>query len=272
MIKSLIRHKLTPILIVSLLSPGTPVLTLAGQPAAESDVLESSIATARACIRDGEYDRATEILKSAITEARGRNAKLREAYLLLIQTYFYRGNALRNEREGRIPSELCYQEARQLITECLQTKELRHTIPDPPTDYPPEMIKAFQEVRGQIFGSLRLTKVEPPDAIVVMDGDTLRPQPSHGLLEAVDIPVGPHILMAKHDGFRIYTEELTIHENVILESSIEMEKNRGLGWYAVWVGAPITAAAALTGILLHGGETQSASPAVFGTPPPPPNP
>jgi hypothetical protein len=255
--------------------PGSPAFPQeAGVPpdtigTVDQAAIESSLEQARLCIKTGEYDRATEILKTAIDRARGHLPRLREAYLLLIQTYIYRGNYYRSQPEGRETSELYYQQARKVIQECLETKELRHTVPDPPSEYPPEMITLFDHVRSQIFGALRVIDLDPPDAVVIMDGDTLRALPNEAVLGDVDIPIGPHLVVARRDGYKDYTEEIAISPNSTLERSLSLSKKRGTVWYASRAG--IVTAGVVGVVLVTRPNDENPTPAepLPGPPPPP---
>lgn len=185
---------------------------MAGEPGAPTadpaNPIESILTSARELIRVGDYDRAIEVLRTTIAGNPGDLARLRDAYLLLIKTYAYLGNDLKMRPQGRETSNLNYKAAREVIAECLRVKELRHTRPEPASEYPPEMISAFAEVRGQIFGSFRVAGLAPPDAIVTLDGDTLRALPPEHLPGESSLSVGPHRVAVRAPGFKAVTEEI----------------------------------------------------------------
>lgn len=239
-------------------APGPPPATLAGPV---------SLDRARELIKDGEYDGAIEILKGAI--GAGRTPQLQQAYLLLIKTYVFLGNDLKFKPQGREASNLNYQEARKLIAECLRTPGLRHTEPVPASDYPPEMIEMFRSVRGTIFGSFRVARLEPPAAIVLLDADTLRTFPGDSLLGDVDIPVGQHLVHLRAAGYNHVDEQVVIPPGSVLERSYRLARKRGPVWYAT---ASSVAAAAVIGAFAIGrnGSNGPSPPGLLpGAPPPP---
>jgi hypothetical protein len=188
---------------------------------------------ARECLKNGDYERAIDLLRTAIERARNRLPELRDAYLLLVKTYVLRGNEYKLEIQGRPTSELYYSQARQMIVECLNTRELRHTEPVPVSEYPPEMTDLFAEVRREIFGSLRVVDLVPPDATVLCDADTLRAALPDSLLGDTDISVGPHLMVVRRAGYRDRTEEVHISPGSVLELRYRIEKKHTTGWYAL---------------------------------------
>lgn len=222
---------------------------------------------ARELIKDGEYDGAIEILKGAI--GTGRTPQLQQAYLLLIKTYVFLGNDLKFKPQGREASNLNYQEARKLIAECLRTPGLRHTEPVPASDYPPEMIDLFRSVRGTVFGSFRVARLDPRFAVALLDADTLRVAPGDSLLGDVDIPVGQHLVHVRAAGYNHVDEQVVIPPGSVLERSYRLTRKRGPAWYAT---ASSLAAAAVIGAFAIGrsGSGGPSPPGVLpGAPPPP---
>src|SRR5205085_3764706 len=129
-------------------------------PAAPSTDVPFALDRARELLRDGDYDRAIELLKGAIEPARADVAQLRDVYLLLVKTYVFLGNDLKFKPQGREASNLNYQEARRLIAECLAVPALRHTVPAPASAYPPEMLGFFAEARAKAFGAFHVLSLE----------------------------------------------------------------------------------------------------------------
>ena len=227
----------------------------------------ASLEKARELIKDGDYDAAIEILKAAV--GAGQSGQLRDAYLLLIKTYVFVGNDLKFKPQGREASNLNYQEARKLIAECLRTPGLRHTQPEPASEYPPEMLDFFSQVRGSIFGSFRIPRLEPANAVALLDGDTLRAFPGDSLLGDVDLPVGRHLVHLRAAGYKHVDEEVTIPSGSVLERSYRLTRQRGPVWYAT---ASSVALAAVIGVFAIG-RAGSGGPSppgnLPGAPPPP---
>jgi hypothetical protein len=188
------------------------------------------------------------VLRSTIESLRPDYAALREAYLLLIKTYVFIGNDLRYKPQGKEASALNYKAARELIAECLSIHDLRHTRPEPASEYPPEMLTAFNEVRSELFGSFRVVRLEPADATVLFDADTLRPMPADTTMGAAvvgdtDLRVGPHVIAVSRPGHKTLHEEVTISPGGTLESSYRLPKLKGKVWYAtVAAGAALAIA------------------------------
>jgi hypothetical protein len=233
----------------------------------DTTIATAQLDAARELIRSGEYDRAVEVLKGSIARDRTWVPRLEEAYLLLIKTYVFLGNDLRFKPQGREASNLNYQEAKRLIAECLSIPELRHLQPEPASEYPPEMITFFAEVRGQIFGSFRVLEVKPPGAVVQLDDDTLRVLGEGPHLGDVDIPIGAHSVVVKAPGYQSVTEQITISPGATLERSYTLKKNRGATWYAAIAAG---AAAVVGGVLAiaGGGGTTPEEPLPEAPPPP----
>ena len=187
---------------------------------------------ARDLIKSGDNDRAIDVLKGVIGRERTRIEQLRDAYLLLIKTYVFLGNDLKLKPQGRVLSDLNYQEARKRIVECLTVKELRHTQPEPASEYPREMVAVFKEVRAQMFGSFTVTEVTPPTAVLLLDSDTLRVPPGKEARGDVDLPVGVHRLVIHAVGYKDLTEDITIPPDGDLERDYRLEKRHGTWWYA----------------------------------------
>jgi len=227
----------------------------------------AALDAARDLIKNGEYDGAIEILKRAISA--GQNDQLRDAYLLLIKTYFFVGNDLKfNPKAGREAANLNYQEARKLIEECLRTPGLQHTVPVPASDYPSQMIEAFNEIRGTLFGSFRIAQLEPRNAVALLDADTLRAFPGDTLLGDVDIPVGRHLVHLRAQSYKSVDEEVVIPPGSVLERSYQMTRQRSAVWYATASTLAVGAVAGVVALFHHSGGSDQPS-SLPDAPPPP---
>jgi hypothetical protein len=243
----------------------------ASSPAAPA---EPTLNEARELIKSGDYDHAIEILKGTISgtieHERRRPEVLRDGYLLLIMTYTYVGNDFKSRPQGRELSNLNYKAARDLITAALETKELRHLKPEPASDYPPEMVQAFADVRAQIFGSFRVTSLDPANAVVTFDGDTLRSFPGDSVPGDVDLNVGKHLVLVRAEGRKDISEDVMISPNSTLERSYEMSKAHGTVWYASWAAGGLAVVGGL--VAMVAGKKDTTPPPdqpLPGAPPPP---
>jgi hypothetical protein len=246
----------------ALLAQETPSTT---QPTAAE--VTGPLDQARELIKSGDYDRAIEDLKGVIGKERTKVATLREAYLLLIKTYVFLGNDYKLKPQGREASNLNYKAAREMIAECLRVKELRHTQPEPASEYPPEMVSFFGEVRARLFGSLIVSGTTPVGASILLDGDTLRILSEKNAFGDVDLTVGRHAILIRYPGYQDLTEDITIPPNSTLERSYQLKKRRGRLWYASRVGAAI-GVASLVAVLTKPRAERPPTPLPTAPPPP----
>ena len=269
-----LRHsRLIPaLLILGMLCLLTPLPVVAQEAQAQIKDVDTSLQEARKLIKGGDYDRAIEILKGTIGRARSRLSDLREAYLLLIKTYVILGNDLKFKPQGREASNLNYKAARELIAECLHIKELRHTRPEPASEYPSEMVRDFAEVRSQIFGSFRVAGLDPPDASVIFYADTLRAMDQSGALGDVDLTAGLHLVVVRAKGYKGATDEITISPGATLQESYKLSKRRGRMWYAtVGTGALGVVGGVVALIAGKGSKPAASAPEPLPGPPGPPS-
>lgn len=206
-----------------------------------ADASDAPIEQARDLIKSGDYDRAIETLRQVITQERGSLPRLRVAYLQLIKTYVFLGNDYKLKPQGREASNLNYKAARELIADCLSVPALRHTQPEPASEYPPEMVGFFVEVRAKLFGSFGLGGVTPASAVVLLDGDTLRLLPGRDMRGEADLGLGRHVVVLRAAGYRDLTDEITISPNALLERRYALTRRRGAWWYAMRAGAVVGA-------------------------------
>jgi hypothetical protein len=244
-----------------------PLVALAQEPTASDPALDE----ARELIRNGEYDTAIEKLRKAIDDNRQKPEPLGAAYLQLIKTYVFLGNDYKFRPQGREMSNLNYRAARDLIVEAFEIPELRHLKPEPASEYPPEMISLFSEVRSLKFGAFRVAGLTPSNAVVTLDGKRLGPYPGDTMPGEVNLLVGTHRVEVSAPGYENVVEEVTISPNATLERSYQMTKQRGTMWY-VTRGAVLAAAVGAVVLLAGGsGDDEPSGPEPLpGAPPPPP--
>ncbi len=246
-----------------LLSP----IAAAAQDAAAS---EMSLDQAKELIKNGDYDRAIETLRAELGRNQAHPEQLGDTYLQLIKTYVFLGNDYKFRPQGREMSNLNYRAARELIVEALEKPELRHLKPEPAWEFPPEMISFFSEVRAQKLGSFRVVLLEPRNAVVLFDGDTLGTFPGDSTPGDTDLPIGTHRVQVRAAGYEEVVEDVTISPSSTLERPYEMKRKRTTSWYVTRGGAMALAAGALTYFLLRGDDQSSGAEPLPGPPPPPP--
>lgn len=238
------RPRMTPAFATLLLGPvlAFAVFSWMAVPLAAQEALppadpQAALQRSQDRIRSGDYDGAIEILKTTIAGARADTSVLRPAYLLLAKSLVYLGNDLKRRPQGRSSADLNYAEAKRRIAECLSIRELRHTRAEPVEEYPEEMVRMFDEVRSEIFGSFRIIGLQPPDATVLLGADTLRIPPGETLPGDVNLAVGGYVVKVGRTGYRTLTDPIRISPNATLERSYVLPKKRGRMWYATRAGA-----------------------------------
>jgi hypothetical protein len=206
-----------------------------------------------------------------IARSAERPDEQREAYLLLIKTYVFLGNEYKFKPQGREASNLNYRAARELITEALSIPALRPIRPEPASDFPPEMITFFAEARNRLFGTFRVVGLEPREAVVLLDRDTVRTEPWEPGPSMGDLPVGKHTVTVRAAGHKDLIEAITISPGATLERTYRLEKRRGPLWYAGRAAGAlgvVGGAIALIAGSRKDGTTDTAQP-LPGAPPPP---
>jgi hypothetical protein len=239
--------------------------------AQDASAPQGSLETARELIKNGDYDQAIEQLRGSIERERGNPEHQSEAYLLLIKTYVFLGNDYKFRPQGREMSNLNYRAARELITQVLSIPELRHLRPEPASEYPPEMITMFAEVRSEKFGSFRVVRLEPEDAAVTFDGAPLGSTPNDPMPGDTDLPVGKHVVRVTAPGHVEVTDEVTISPNSTLERSYQLTKRRGTWWYATR-GAALALVVGTVAVLANRTTDEDLGPEDLPGAPPPPSP
>jgi hypothetical protein len=247
-------------------TPAAPSATASAVAKPDSTVL----AEARESFRQGDYDRAIEGLRAALARGDHASADLQDLYLQLIKGYVLLGNDLKFRPQGREASNLNYDAARKRIVECLSRPELRRTRPEPETDYPPEMVRLFADVRAQLFGAFRVVAVAPREATVLLDGDTLRAR-GDGSYLAENLMAGPHALSVAAARHQTLSEVVEISPGSTLERSYTLSHRKTTMWYATRA-AVVVGAAVGVGLLVGGGEESAPTgPSALPEAPPPPS-
>lgn len=217
-------------------------------PAMTLDEIDAELERARALLKRGDYDEAIESLETALPQTAGDVERMRGTYLLLIRTYVQNGNYYAGQPQGRVPSELAYARAEDLIRDCLRAPELRDTRPDPNSpEYPLKMIELFEKVRSETFGGFRIVSLDPVDADVYLDGELLKPLAGDSLPGDASVEVGRHEVRIVREGYKEILDEIAISPHTTLESPYQMQKKHGVWWYASRVGVAV---AAVGGIVL----------------------
>lgn len=255
------------LVLATLVAPGLCVRPAAAQAPATATATDA-LARARELIKNADYDQALEVLRAEIARPGLPTETLREAYLQLVKTYVFLGNDYKFRPQGREASNLNYRAARDQIAALLAIPALRDTRPEPATDYPPEMIGFFAEVRSRMFGGFRVIGLEPRIAVVMLDGDTLGMSDAGMLPSVIDLPVGPHPVAVRAPGYEDLEETITISPGATVERSYRLEKRRTATWYATRWGGAAVVVGGVVALLARGGSDGGPSP-LPGPPPPP---
>jgi hypothetical protein len=228
----------------------------------------SVLTEARTLLKEGAHQAAIELLRPAIEqmvqELAANRENLREAYLLLINTQVQRSKKF--FKDGDPPSGRLYREdAKSTIVECLETPGLSDTAPDPARD-PAEVLDLFDEVRREIFGTFRVIELDPPEAMVHLDGEYLGTGDGGLPITRSNLASGFHLVVVRAEGYKDYTDEIEMSAGTILDVKYELEGKPGWGTWtmrAVVAGAAAAVVVSLT-------KKESSSPGALPEPPPPP--
>jgi len=216
--------------------------------------VEEALAQSRELVKSGDYDRAIEILRGALERPDVPTPLRKDTYLQLIKTYVIRGNDLKYQPQGRNLSDLNYGAARELVAQCLSIPDLRRTRPEPTTDYPPEMVRMFADVRAELLGAFRVVELNPATATVLFDEAEL-PLGTDCVRSDDDLKAGPHRVTVTAPGYKPRTDNITISPGATLERSYELSKRHGPLWY---VTRGVVAVGAVVGtVLLARGEDET---------------
>jgi hypothetical protein len=245
-------------------------MPLQPRPAAADDI-DRSLHEVRDLIRRGEHEAAisaAQDAKTAVEAGVSDPARLAQAYLLVAFSYVNYGNFQANERRP-MAAETLYKEARAALEQGLSNVAPLRAAQLDPAEYPPEMIDLFTRVRAEKFGGLRIIALDPPDAVVMVDGAVLSPLPGETALGDPALPIGAHTITVERSGYTMQTETITIAPNSWQERPYRLAKKRGKKFYGL-LGAGVAAAVGGVAALVAGGDTATPGAEPLPGPPPPP--
>jgi hypothetical protein len=257
-------------LLAALAPAGALAQAAPAAPAAAPRPDSTVLADARESYKQGDYDRAIEGLRTALEREGHAKADQQALYLQLIKGYVLLGNDLKFRPQGREASNLNYNAARERIVECLSKPLLRGTRPEPETDYPPEMVRLFADVRAELFGAFRIVAVTPREATVVLDGDTLRAR-ADGSYLAENLMAGPHALSVAAAKHQTLTEAVDVSAAATLERSYTLARRKTFTWYATRAAVVAGAAVGIGVLASSGGETGASGLSALPAAPPAPS-
>ena len=246
-----------------------PVL-LPAEPAGDMSTLLSQ---ANQHLNDGAYQPAKENLDSVLTNPRASVQERQRAHLLLIKLYVLASNDAESKGDDfNAQSNLV--RASEEIRTCLETPELRHTLPEPPQDFPKQMAALFDQERALLFASFQVKTLEPENALVILDGDTLSgaagalPVAYNVYARRAGTPV-EHTVIIKAEGFK--TQESTFEMEPGQVYTPEFSLERGCGFFPCWTlrGGVVLAALGIGALLLPGGDGTDTPDPLPGPPEPP---
>lgn len=235
-------------------------------PASSDESTSDVVEQARAFQGQGRYEDAIQVLEPLLEQTDLGVEQLRQTYILLIEAHVGRANSFPPRAKDR---DLWLGEARRLVRECLSTRPLRHTRVDPES-YPEEMVTLFDEIRREIFGTLWITSLEPPDAEVRLDGELMQPD-EDGTLQETDVAAGPHVVELRHPDYQDVTDPIEIAAAQVLTKDYVLPRNKGVWWYVSRVGVPVAVVAGVVVALVSGDEPTQTAPEPLPEPPGPPS-
>lgn len=189
----------------------------------------------RASLVEARYDDAVRSFESIIKAGKPDPRILRDAYLYLILTWVYKSRSFEFDQKNpdSLAASVFLDKARNLVAECLQTPSLRHTEPTTDPAAPLTMVHLFKEARQRLFGSLRITKLDPPTAEVSLAGEVLTPVPGvGGVVAGVDIPVGRSLVIITAPGYQTLSDPVDILAGKTADRAYRLKKKHGALWYS----------------------------------------
>lgn len=246
------------------------VVVSAGVEVADCSASQEALDAARQALKEADYDTSVSLLREALTQPSEDVELRRETYLLLINTYWQGSNYFMDRPQTHEASVLYRREAELLIRACLSEPRLRDTIPVG-LQYPESLQQKFHDIRGEMFGALRIEIVDPPEYVAILGLDTLSTGSSSGeLLQVDNLPVGEYSLRVEADGRKSYEEFVLIEPSSIVVRDIELRKQHGLLWYST-IGVGVAAVGVITAVLIgnSGDSSDPVEPDLPGPPDPP---
>ena len=195
----------------------------------------------------GQFEQAIELLGAIITEAGNSPGVLRRAYNHAVFTSFLNKD-----------DDLAARYARQAL-------ERFPDLTADPAEFPPRVNELYAALRGEMFGSLVITK--PEGGRVQLDGEERGQIP----LELELVPIGEHDLVVAKGGHDEYAERILIEPAVRHSVELSLARQRDTRWWLYRIGPTALAGVAL--VLALGGDEQAADVQVdtpLSEPPDPP--
>lgn len=220
------------------------------QVASSGDAYGPVLVKARELLREGEHQAAIELLRPAIDEMVQQlvayRENLREAYLLLVNHQVQRSKKFFRDGD-RESGRLWREDAKTTIAECLETPGFSDVAPDPARD-PADMFDLFDEVRREIFGTFRVVELDPPQARVHLDAESLGNGEEGLPLVRSNLESGFHLVVVRAEGYKDLTDEIDLSAGTTLDVKYALEKEPGWGTWtmrAVLAGATVAVVASL---------------------------
>ena len=224
-------------------------------------------------LNDGAYQPAKETLDDVLSDSTATIAERQRAHLLVIKLYVLASNDAESKGDDFNAQSNLVRAAEEIRT-CLEIPELRHTRPDPPQDFPKQMAALFDQERALMFASFRVKTLEPGNATVILDGDTLSGDPGE-LPAAYNVyarrqgrPV-EHTFVIKAEGFKTQEGKFEMEPGQVYTPEFSLEK--GCGFFPCWTlrGGVVLAALGIGALLLPGGDGTDTPDPLPGPPEPP---
>lgn len=222
----------------------------AAAPQKGDEDISSSMERVNVLRARGEFQQAIEILNNIIKEYSASDQVLRYAYNQLIFSYQSMG-----EMEA----------ARAKAREALERfPDLKIETPD----IPPSIDQIYNELRKEMFGSLKINK--PEDCNVFLMRDSLKIFSGMTPLEMPLIRVGSYTLEVTKSGYHDYVEPIDISpDKAHILPNVPLEKNRSTKWWLLRT-VPVAFAGALVTYFLWPEESTTEELQPLSEPPAPP--
>jgi hypothetical protein len=216
---------------------------------------------------DKNYDEAGKILEGIIEDASSDVAVTQKAYLALVEMYITSANDQESQGNDFLAGEM-RKSAVSTVEQCLDQPRLRYTRAD--TTAQSEVQELFARVRAKKFGSLTVSVLQPPQAVVTLDGEPLPLSPATGLPADESIYANrEYTIEVRADGYQPIVEKIEILPGTAYDRPYELEKKKPW-WRQRAVILPVVALATAGVVLgVSGGGSPAAEEPLLGPPQPP---
>jgi tetratricopeptide (TPR) repeat protein len=194
----------------------------------------------------GRYEQAIEILREMIQEYSKSDEILRRAYADLVFTLTSKGDTS------------------EAVASAREALDRYPDLTADPVYFPSSINVMFNRLRGEMFGSLRVT-TRPDSCRLYLNHDFIGFSP----LEIAYVNVGEYVLNARMAGYHEQSTTATVEPGSPTSIQLSLDRQRDRKWY-LWRIGPAALATSIILVLQLQGDKGESQPSPLPEPPPPP--